>query len=35
MELMVIRPLPYFLKLSFLAKEPAPGLTRMKLVQAV
>lgn len=35
LELMVIRPLAYFLKLAFRAKEPAPGLTRRKVVQGV
>lgn len=35
MELMVIRPLAYFLKLAFPAKKPAPGLTRRKVVQGV
>lgn len=32
-ELMLIRPLPYFLKWYFPAKEPAPGLGRIKLIQ--
>lgn len=35
MELMLIRPLPYFLKWYFPAKEPAPGLGRIKSVQDV
>jgi hypothetical protein len=35
LELMVIRPLAYFLKLAFPAKKPAPGLTRRKVVRGV
>lgn len=35
MEPIVIRPLPYFLKLRFPAREPAPGLMRRKSVQRV
>lgn len=35
MELMLIRPLPYFLKWHFPAKGPAPGLARIKSVRGV